>query len=281
MSTTNGNGKSKRSKTAVQELENLPTVEEMLGQTPPATSEETTPETLVTNEQPTQPEKAPVDGAGRKGEEAGEQGVGRRGEKELMNNSSLPSPQLPSATGTPSSSSPPPPAQSSSASSSPTAEELLRQAKAQTKEKPQEEQPQQAEETTAEAGALAETATDVATGAIAHTAQDLVKASLEAQQEQMQIGLQQGLEAAKNINTGYQLGLLIGTQQSIVNNTKELGEQLQLLTQHTNAQNVDAVKKIVKAVKGEDKENTDPLAKLKDITTKALPQTKLSLFGKQ
>ncbi len=163
---------------------------------------------------------------------------------------------------------------------SPSAEEVLRAAKA-ASQKAQEQATESpsSEPSSSEApqssGAIEKTVSSELQQATSDAAKELVDANSQALQERVQIGVREGLEDAKDIRKGYQLGLLKGLTQAKQTDTRELGEQLQALRQHTDqkaqSEVEESLTQLNKTVKAEDLEES-PLELVNRLVKESAPK---------
>ncbi|MBO3463681.1 hypothetical protein G7B40_040415 [Aetokthonos hydrillicola Thurmond2011] len=129
----------------------------------------------------------------------------------------------------------------------PTAEELIAQAKAETRAaKPQEEEKPDPTPTTG--GGEITTATTAVESAIANSAQELVKIEEQARTARVEMGFQEGQKDAQEIRSGYQLGLLTGLTQGKAADTNDLAEQLQALRGHTDTTAATAINNLLQGL---------------------------------
>ncbi|MBD2730926.1 hypothetical protein H6G96_32565 [Nostoc sp. FACHB-892] len=129
----------------------------------------------------------------------------------------------------------------------PTAEELLKQAKAQTNAHKQEsvEEPDQGEGSEFPPSAIAQSAKSEIETAVAEQAEALVEAEKQARQTYTEAGITKGLKAAGVIRQGFQIGLLTGLTEATKTDAKELVEQLELLDVHIDAESTDSTKNLL------------------------------------
>ncbi len=107
-------------------------------------------------------------------------------------------------------------------------EEVLRAAKAASQQAQQSEPSSSSSSAEQSSRAIEKTVTSELQQATSEAAKELVDANSQALQERLQIGVREGLEDAKDIRKGYQLGLLKGLTQAKQTDTRELGEQKRL-----------------------------------------------------
>lgn len=94
----------------------------------------------------------------------------------------------------------------------------------------------------------------------AETASQLVNADKLASQARTQMGVNDGIQDAREYRQAYQLGFISELTKGKVKDTVELNQQLKLLRQHTEQTNSEKVEKILdKVIQGGD---VDPLASL-------------------
>ncbi len=156
----------------------------------------------------------------------------------------------------------------------PSPEEVLRAAKA-ASQKAQESEPEpSSSEAPQSSGAIEKTVSSELQQATNDAAKELVDANSQALQERVQIGVREGLEDAKDIRKGYQLGLLKGLTQAKQTDTRELGEQLQALRSHTDTQAQsdvsESLTQLNKTVKKEDLEES-PLELVNRLVKESAP----------
>ncbi len=128
------------------------------------------------------------------------------------------------------------------------AEDLLRQAKQQTKqevssETSNSEEPAVETEDTAIAPKTASSEMELALG---QAAKDLIELSKQAKQQRLETGIREGFEKAKDIRVGEQLGTLLALAQSESIDASELDEQLEKLRAHTDAETANIVSEALK-----------------------------------
>lgn len=128
------------------------------------------------------------------------------------------------------------------------AEDLLRQAKQQTKQDISSET-----STTGEAAVETEdtaiapkTASSEMELALGQAAKDLIELSKQAKQQRLETGIREGFEKAKDIRVGEQLGTLLALAQSESIDASELSEQLEKLRAHTDAETANIVSEALK-----------------------------------
>ncbi|MBO3464139.1 hypothetical protein G7B40_001510 [Aetokthonos hydrillicola Thurmond2011] len=129
----------------------------------------------------------------------------------------------------------------------PTSEQLLQQAKQETRAaKPQEEEKPDPTPTTG--GGEITTATSQIEGAIAQSAQKLVQIEEQARTARVQMGFELGQQEAQDIRQGHQLGLLTALVQAKAQDTNDLAEQLQALRQHTDGTTSTAINSLLQGL---------------------------------
>ncbi len=129
------------------------------------------------------------------------------------------------------------------------AEELLRQAKQQSKKDLKEDEEEQVEGSGTQDTAIApQTATSEISAALTQAALNLVEANKEAKQKRIETGIFEGLEDAKDIRIGKQLGTILSLTEADKVDAVELAEQLQNLRAHTDAETADVVTEALKGL---------------------------------
>ncbi len=127
------------------------------------------------------------------------------------------------------------------------AEELLRQAKQQTKKDAANAENVQAEENGGSDTAIApKTATSEIGAALTQAALSLVEANKEAKQKRIETGILEGIEDAKDIRIGKQLGTLLSLAEADKLDVEELSQQMQNLRIHTDVETADVVTEALK-----------------------------------
>ena len=127
------------------------------------------------------------------------------------------------------------------------AEELLRQAKQQTKKDAANAENVQAEENAGSDTAIApKTATSEIGAALTQAALSLVEANKEAKQKRIETGILEGIEDAKDIRIGKQLGTLLSLAEADKLDVEELSQQMQNLRVHTDVETADVVTEALK-----------------------------------
>lgn len=127
----------------------------------------------------------------------------------------------------------------------PTAEELLKQAKAQTIAHKQESVEEPDQNNNSSTSAIAQSAKSEIETAVAEQAEALVEAENQARQTYTEAGITKGLKAAGVIRQGFQIGLLTGLTEATKTDAKELVEQLELLDVHIDAESTDSTKNLL------------------------------------
>lgn len=116
-------------------------------------------------------------------------------------------------------------------------------------------------------GTIAKKASDTLASKTSQQAQELIKADKRSKQQRLETGIREGIEDAKDIRKGYQLGLLYGLTKSKERDSTELDEQLQKLRQHTDASMGDELQQALDKVLGnldtedaeDEEDSSDPL----------------------
>lgn len=134
-------------------------------------------------------------------------------------------------------------------------------------------------------GAIAKKASDTLASKTSQQAQELIKADKRSKQQRLETGIREGIEDAKDIRKGYQLGLLYGLTKSKERDSQELDEQLQKLRQHTDAsmgdelqQALDKVLGNVETEDGEDEEDSSNSLDLGKLFENNSDEETLNLF---
>ena len=129
------------------------------------------------------------------------------------------------------------------------AEELLSLPKQQTKKDAADAENVQFVENGGSDTAIApQTATSEISAALTQAALNLVEANKEAKQKRIETGILEGLEDAKDIRIGKQLGTILSLTEADKVDAVELAEQLQNLRAHTDAETADVVTEALKGL---------------------------------
>ncbi|MDF5717725.1 MAG: hypothetical protein PUP93_28625 [Rhizonema sp. NSF051] len=129
------------------------------------------------------------------------------------------------------------------------AEELLKQAKQQSKKDGTVAEEAEQGEVGAQNTAIApKTASSEVNAALTQAAQNLVQLNQEAKKKRIETGILEGLEDAKDLRLGKQLGTLLSLAEAEKTDVEELAQQLNNLRSHTDAQTVDAVTEAIKGL---------------------------------
>ncbi|GEM_PF-3510336 len=127
------------------------------------------------------------------------------------------------------------------------ADEILKQSKQQTqKDEPVDELPQAEDSDTQNTDLVPKTASSEVNAALTQAAQSLVELNQESKKKRIETGILEGIEDAKDIRLGKQLGTLLSLAEAERTDVEELAEQLDRLRSHTDTQTADVVTEAIK-----------------------------------